>query len=53
MLNWIIWSRTVFDIETVYLCWIELFEVELFLTSKFCTYALVVEITVYTADEIL
>ena len=29
MLNWIIWKRTVFDIETVYLCLTELFEIEL------------------------
>ena len=29
MLNWIIWNRTGFDIETVYLCYTELFEIEL------------------------
>ena len=28
MLKWIAWNWTVFDIETVYLCWIELFEIE-------------------------
>ena len=26
MLNWIVWNRTVFEIENVYLCKIELFE---------------------------
>ena len=30
MLNWIIWNRTVFDIEMVYLCSTELFEIEQF-----------------------
>ena len=30
MLNWIVWIRTVFDIETAYLCWIKQFEIELF-----------------------
>ena len=34
MLNWIVWKRTVFDIEAVYLCWTELFEIELFLCIK-------------------
>ena len=31
MLNWIVWNRTVFDIETVYLYLTELFGIELFL----------------------
>ena len=30
MLNWIVYDRTVFDIETVHLCQAELFEIELF-----------------------
>ena len=30
MLNWIVEIKTVFDIETAYLCWTELFEIELF-----------------------
>ena len=38
MLNWIVWNRTVFDMETVYLCYSELFEMELFLTLKLYTY---------------
>ena len=29
MFNWIVWSRTVFEIKTLQ-CWIELFERELF-----------------------
>ena len=36
MLNWIVWSRTVFDIETVYLGSTELFEIKLFLTLNLC-----------------
>ena len=28
MPNWIVWNRTVFDIETVYLCYTELFKME-------------------------
>ena len=31
MPNWIVWNRTVFDIETAYLCSTELFEIKLFL----------------------
>ena len=31
MLNWIVWNGTVFDIKTLYLYKIELFEIELFL----------------------
>ena len=34
MSNWIVLNRTVFDIETVYLCWAELFEIELFMCIK-------------------
>ena len=34
MLDWIVWKRTAFDIETVYLCLTELFEIELFLYAK-------------------
>ena len=30
MLNWMIWTGTFFDIETVYSCETELFEIELF-----------------------
>ena len=30
MLNWIGWNRTVFDTETLYLCYPELFEIEIF-----------------------
>ena len=30
MLNWIVWNRTAFDIETEYWCLIELLEIELF-----------------------
>ena len=30
MLNWIIWKRTIFDIEITFLFWTELFERELF-----------------------
>ena len=36
MLNWIIWNGTVFDIETVYLHKIELFEIELFRHLTVC-----------------
>ena len=40
MLNWNVWNRTVFDIETAYLCYTELFEIKLFLNrTKLCTYA--------------
>ena len=40
MLNLIVWNRTVFEIETVYFCKIELFEIEVFLNrNKLCTYA--------------
>ena len=39
MLNRIVLNRTVFDIEAVYLCKTELFEIELFLNrTKLCTY---------------
>ena len=31
MLNWIVWNKTVFDIETAYLHKTELFEIELFM----------------------
>ena len=34
MLNWIVWSRNVFNIDTVYLCKTELFEIELFTCIK-------------------
>ena len=34
MLNWIVWNRTVFDIEPVYLCETKLFEIELFICIK-------------------
>ena len=34
MLNWIVWNRTVFNIEIVYLCKTELFEWELFICIK-------------------
>ena len=34
MLNWIIWNGTVFDIETMYLCLTELFEIELIICIK-------------------
>ena len=34
MLNWIVWNRTVFDIETVYICKTELSEIELFICIK-------------------
>ena len=34
MLNWIAWNRTVFDVETVYLCETDLFEIELILYAK-------------------
>ena len=30
MVYWIVWNKTVFDIETVYLCLTELFQIELF-----------------------
>ena len=30
MLNWIVWNRTVLDIQNVYLCLTELLEIELF-----------------------
>ena len=36
MLNWIVWNKTVFDIETVYLCLNEFFEIELFWHLTFC-----------------
>ena len=39
MLNWVVWKRTIFDSETVYLWYTELFEKELFLTLNMCTYA--------------
>ena len=39
MLSWIVWNRTVFDIETAYLCQTELFGIEQFLTLKLRTYA--------------
>ena len=40
LLNWIAWNKTVFDVETVYSCWIKLFEIELFLErTKLFTYA--------------
>ena len=29
MLNWIVWTRTVFDIELVYISYVEFFEIEL------------------------
>ena len=31
MLNWIVWKRTVFYIETVYLYLTELFQIEVFM----------------------
>ena len=34
MLNWIGWNRTVLVIKTVYLCYTELFEIELFISIK-------------------
>ena len=34
LLNWIIWNRIVFNIETVYLRKTELFEIELFIRIK-------------------
>ena len=34
MLNLIVWNRSVFDIEIVYLYQTELFEIELFLYAK-------------------
>ena len=34
MLNWIVWNRTIFDPETVYLCLTELFEIEMFICIK-------------------
>ena len=34
MQNWIIWYGTVFDIESVYLCLTELFEIGLFVCIK-------------------
>ena len=40
MLNWTDWNKTVFDIETVYLCSTELFEKELFFKLNLCTYTL-------------
>ena len=36
MLNWIVWNSTVFDFETAYLCWTELFEIELFWHLTVC-----------------
>ena len=33
-LNWIAWNRNVFVNYTVYLCWIELFEIQLFIYIK-------------------
>ena len=33
MLNWIVWNRTIFDIETAYLCETELFEIKQFLNG--------------------
>ena len=38
--NWIIWNGNVFDIETVYLYWAELFEIELFWRLTVCKQAL-------------
>ena len=34
MINWIVWNMIVFDIETVYLCKTELFEIEVFIYIK-------------------
>ena len=34
MLNWIVWNRTVFDIENVYVRKTELLEIELFSCAK-------------------
>ena len=34
MLNWIVWKRTVFDIEPVYICLTESFEIEMFICIK-------------------
>ena len=36
MLSWIVWNRTVFDIEIVYLSETELFEIELFWRLTVC-----------------
>ena len=36
MINWIVWNRTVFDIETANLCSTELFEMELFWHLPVC-----------------
>ena len=35
-LNWIVWNRTDFDIETAYLCENELFEIKLFWYLTVC-----------------
>ena len=34
MLNWIGWNRIVFGIKTMYLCSLEYFEIELFISMK-------------------
>ena len=36
MLSWIVWNRTVFEIETVYLYETELLEIELFWHLNVC-----------------
>ena len=50
--NWIAWNRTVFDIETVYLRWTELFEKELFWHLTICKQKLYLCLTELFAIQI-